>query len=92
MKRVRSDLYTLRRAAREGRGRVCVKGVLPKSFDGRASVLASPNIFGSLRKSGLARTLALPVYGVGQHALNIHPALKSGRCGDWGWYLRLHHN
>ena len=27
---------------------------------GRASVLASPNLFGTLRKSGLARTLALP--------------------------------
>ena len=30
-------------------------------FNGRASVLASPYIFLSLRKSGLARTLALPV-------------------------------
>ena len=27
---------------------------------GRASVRASPNIYGNLRKSGLARTLALP--------------------------------
>jgi hypothetical protein len=32
---------------------------------GRASVLASPNIFGTLRKSGLARTLALPSKSLG---------------------------
>jgi len=35
-------------------------GVLPNRLAGRASVLASPNYSGILRKSGLARTLALP--------------------------------
>src|ERR1019366_2740161 len=35
--------------------------LLPKSFDGRASVLASPNVLGFTKIFGLTRTLALPV-------------------------------
>ena len=43
--------------------------MLPNSFDGRASVLASPDLLRVPKMFGLARTLALPVERLGQHAL-----------------------
>jgi len=46
-------------AIRSSRG----KGVLPNRLVGRASVPASPNCCGMPNKSGLARTLALPMNG-----------------------------
>ena len=73
--------------------RVCLYwGELPNPlvrFGGRASVLASPDFLSISGQFGLARTLALPAKGFGQHALlyvpwtGIPDALGAKVCYDY---------